>query len=64
MSQASSFVPIQIVYEPSSFILDPYDPLPFPEEVDTISFKRQDSGTTTDQPYWCDGLQEADGPGR
>ena len=39
-TQDLGFTPIQSPYEPFSFPSSPYNLLPFPEEMDTILFKR------------------------
>ena len=39
-TQDLGFTPVQSPYEPFSFPSSPYNLLPFPEEMDTIPFKR------------------------
>ena len=41
-TQDLGFTPVQTPYEPFSFPSSLYDPLPFPEEMDTIPFKRRE----------------------
>ena len=40
LTQDLGFTPVQSPYEPFSFPSSPYNLLPFPEEMDTIPFKR------------------------
>ena len=40
LTQDLGFTPIQSPYKPCSFPSSPYNLLPFPEEMDTIPFKR------------------------
>ena len=42
-TQNLGFTPIQSPYKPLSVPSSPYNPLPFPEEMDTIPFKRREA---------------------
>ena len=39
LTQDLGFAPVQKPYKPFSFPANPYNPLPFPEEMDTLPFK-------------------------
>jgi len=59
-SQVSSLSAVPTPYAPSPFISDPYDPLPFPEEVDYHSIQKVH--TTPSQPCQGCSLQKVVGP--